>query len=200
MSVLSDPLMAWPCAAARAVDTGRGRRHHWAMPTLHVCSLSRLEETVAASRASHLVTLLSVGTPITRPLSILEDRHLTLFMSDIAQPMDGHVLPAQEHVENFLSFVRGWEREAPMVIHCWAGISRSTASAYVAACALAPAADEAEIAARLRAASPSATPNRRIVAVADEILGREGRMVAAIDAIGRGADAFEGTPFSLSLG
>lgn len=170
------------------------------MPTLHVCSLSRLEETVAATGASHVVTLVSVGTPVARPVAILEDRHLTLFMSDIVEPMDGHVLPAREHVERLLAFVQAWEREAPMVIHCWAGISRSTASAFVAACALAPEADEAALAARLRAASPMATPNRRIVAVADEILGRNGRMVAAIDAIGRGADAFEGAPFTLSLG
>jgi predicted protein tyrosine phosphatase len=38
------------------------------------------------------------------------------------------------------------------------------------------------------------------VAIADDILGRNGRMVTAIAGIGRGEDAFEGTPFSLALG
>jgi predicted protein tyrosine phosphatase len=33
--------------------------------------------------------------------------------------------------------------------------------------------------------------------LADDVLGREGRMVKAIGKIGRGADAFEGTPFVL---
>ena len=84
-----------------------------------------------------------------------------------------------------------------MLIHCWAGISRSTAAAYTALCMLRPDSDEEALARELRAASPSATPNRLIVSLADDILGRDGRMVKAIAGIGRGADAFEGTPFIL---
>ena len=75
-----------------------------------------------------------------------------------------------------------------MVIHCYAGISRSTAAAFIASCALAPDHDEAEIAKRLRTASPSATPNSRLVAVADHLLCRDGRMIAAVAGIGRGED------------
>jgi predicted protein tyrosine phosphatase len=87
------------------------------------------------------------------------------------------------------------------VIHCWAGVSRSTAAAFITACALAPERPEAEIADALRAASPMATPNARLVAVADEMLGREGRMIAAVGRIGRGADVtFENEPFELRLG
>lgn len=170
------------------------------MPTLHVSPLSKLRETVARSGASHLVTLINVGTVVERPPGIAESRHLFLGMSDIGAPMEGHVVPAQEHVEHFLAFVRRWDRAAPLVIHCWAGISRSTAAAYIAACALGPRRDEEEIAADLRATAPSATPNARLVAIADGMLGRDGRMSAAIERIGRGADAFEGTPFSLRLG
>lgn len=88
---------------------------------------------------------------------------------------------------------------SPLVFHCWAGISRSTAAAYIAACALAPERDEANLALALRQASPSATPNARFVALADDILGRRGRMVDAIRGIGRGAEAMEGTPFMLQL-
>jgi predicted protein tyrosine phosphatase len=84
-----------------------------------------------------------------------------------------------------------------MLIHCWAGISRSTAAAYTALCLFRPQADEETLAQELRAASPSATPNRLIVSLADEVLGRQGRMVKAVAGIGRGADAFEGTPFIL---
>lgn len=169
------------------------------MPSLHVSPLSKLHETVAAVRASHLVTLINANTVVERPASIPESRHLFLGLSDVVAPMDGHVVPAQEHVGRFLAFVRHWDRNAPLVIHCWAGISRSTAAAYIAACALGPQRDEEDIAQALRAASPSATPNARLVAIADEALGRNGRMIAAIDRIGRGADAFEGTPFALQL-
>jgi predicted protein tyrosine phosphatase len=59
--------------------------------------------------------------------------------------------------------------------------------------------DEEELAQALRWLSPSATPNPRLIGVADNILGRDGRMVAAIKAIGRGADAFEGTPFIMEI-
>jgi predicted protein tyrosine phosphatase len=95
--------------------------------------------------------------------------------------------------------VEGWDRRAPMVIHCYAGISRSTAGAYVAACTLNPQRSETVIAQAIREASPTATPNIRIVTLADQILGRGGRMVGAIEAIGSGFAAHEGHPFRLDL-
>jgi predicted protein tyrosine phosphatase len=100
-------------------------------------------------------------------------------------------------MERILHFVRGWDRSAPILIHCWAGISRSTASAYTALCMLRPSADEEELARELRAASPSATPNRLIVSYADALLGRNGRMSRAIEKIGRGEHAYLGKPFVL---
>lgn len=169
------------------------------MPTLHVCPLSRLPETVDATGARHVVTLINVGTPVVRPPAIAEADHLFVGVSDITDALDGHVLPDETHVRRLLDFVRAWDRARPLVIHCYAGISRSTAAAFIATCALRPDRDEAEIARELRLASPSATPNRRLVAVADAMLGRDGRMVAAIAAIGRGADAFEGEPFSVTI-
>lgn len=169
------------------------------MPTLHVCPLSRLHETVTATRASHVVTLINRGTLVERPPSIASDKHLFIAMSDIIEPLEGHILPGSEHVETLLAFVRAWERERPLVIHCFAGISRSTAAAFIAACALAPERAEVEIAAALRRASRTATPNARLVALADAHLGRNGRMVEAIRGIGRGAETFEGEPFTLRL-
>lgn len=169
------------------------------MPTIHVCPLSRLEETAAALRPGHLVTLLSPGPVPPRPTGIAPERHLTLAMHDIAEARDGHVPPAEAHVADFLAFIATWDRSEPVLIHCWAGVSRSTAAAYAAACALAPDLDEEELARRLRAASPTATPNRLIVALADAALGRHGRMVSAIAAIGRGADCFEGVPFAMDF-
>jgi predicted protein tyrosine phosphatase len=118
---------------------------------------------------------------------------------DISTPLDGYVLPEQEHVADLLDFVRGWDRRAPLVVHCYAGISRSTASAFASVCALVPHRDEVSIAQALRRASPTATPNMRIVSLADRLLGRDGRMISAIETIGRGAIAAEGEPFRLEL-
>jgi predicted protein tyrosine phosphatase len=169
------------------------------MTTLHVCSLSRLHDTVERVGASHVATLINAGTPVVRPPSIAEENHLFLGFNDIVEPMDGMIPASSAQVARFIDFVLTWDRARPMVVHCWAGISRSTAGGYVAACALMPEVDEARIARALRSRSPSATPNGRLVALADGLLGRDGRMVAAIRAIGRGADAFEGKPFTLPL-
>lgn len=169
------------------------------MPTLHVCSLEHLHDTVAASGASHVLTLINAATVVARPASVPEDRHLFIGVSDIVDPLDGHILPGEDHVRQVIEFVSAWPRERPLVIHCFAGISRSTAAAFIAACALAPHRDEAEIAQKLRQASGIATPNRRLVAVADKLMRRDGRMVDAIDRIGRGRDAFQGEPFMLRL-
>jgi predicted protein tyrosine phosphatase len=86
-----------------------------------------------------------------------------------------------------------------MVMHCFAGISRSTGAAFVAACALNPKRDEEEIARAIRKASRTAQPNARIVSIADRLLKRDGRMVRAIESIGPGEAATEGHPFRLDL-
>lgn len=168
---------------------------------IHVCSLARLDDTVRRTGARHVVTLINDNTPVVRPAPVAPENHLFLALNDIVEPMEGYVAPAEEHVSELLAFVRGWHaaREAPLVLHCWAGISRSTAAAFTAVCALAPHRDETGIALRLRAASPTATPNIRIVRFADRLLGRDGRMVAAIEAIGRGRETHEGEPFRLDL-
>ena len=166
---------------------------------IHVCSLARLHETVADCGARHVVSLLDEAFTIERPRTIAPENHLRLRVHDISMPLDGYVLPEEEHVADLLDFVRGWDRRAALVVHCFAGISRSTASAFASACALAPHRDEASIAHALRRASPTATPNIRIVSLADRLLGRDGRMIAAIETIGRGTMASEGVPFRLEL-
>lgn len=164
---------------------------------LHVCSLTRLHDTVAATGARHVVTLLDAAAPISRPAGVAEADHLILRVNDILEPQDDLVCPELSHVDTLLDFVGRWAQSGPMVIHCFAGISRSTATAFIAACAIAPNRSEIQIATALRRASRTATPNARLVALADERLARNGRMVAAIQAIGRGGTAFEGEPFRL---
>lgn len=166
---------------------------------IHVCSLSRLHDTVDETGARHVVTLMRDVELVVRPAAIAHANHLILQMDDISDPIDGYTPPADDHVAELISFVRAWDRAAPLVIHCYAGISRSTAGAFVAVCALNPERDEAAIAQHLRRASASATPNIRIITIADRMLERRGRMVEAITAIGRGAAAYEGVPFRLDL-
>jgi predicted protein tyrosine phosphatase len=166
---------------------------------IYVCPLSKIDETVSNTGAEWLLSLLSEGTAVMRPASILRERHLHLKMHDIAEAQEGMTPPGEEHVRSLLTFAQVWDRHKPLIIHCFAGISRSTASAYIIAAALAPRREEAELAATLRRLSPSATPNPRLIALADQMLGRQNRMVEAIHSIGRGADAYEGVPFGLKI-
>jgi predicted protein tyrosine phosphatase len=166
---------------------------------IHVCSLARLHETVEDTGARHVVSLIGDEANVLRPQRVAPENHLWLRLHDISMPLDGYIVPGEDHIADLIRFVRGWDRRAPLVVHCYMGISRSTASAYASVCALNPDRDESDIAQALRQASPTATPNIRIVSLADRLLGRNGRMVAAIETIGRGILADEAAPFRLDL-
>ena len=166
---------------------------------IHVCSLAALHPTVEATGASHVLTVMANVEQVQRPPSVLAANHLRISMDDITEAIDGFVAPSDTHIVQVLDFVRGWDRSAPLVVHCYAGISRSTASAFAAACALNPQRDEMSIARQIREASPTAYPNRLIVELADRALGRGGRMLRALDAMGPGSMMIEGRPFRVDL-
>ncbi len=169
------------------------------MPQIHVCSLPKIADTVRATGARSMVTLINKDTPVERPSAIAPERHLFVSVSDIVVAEEGHILPAEAHLAELLAFVRAWDRRQPLVIHCYAGVSRSTAAAYITACALREDYCEFALARALRERSPTATPNAAMIALADRMLGRDGRMIEAVRAIGRGAECFEGVPFAFDL-
>jgi len=169
------------------------------MPKIHVCPLAHIQSTVRDTGARSLVTLINPDYPVTRPDDIEPARHLRLSLADVDVPTDAHVSPEAEHVRELLRFARAWDRREPMLIHCYAGVSRSTAAALIAVAALEPAREERELAEELRRLSPTATPNKLLIAHADALLARSGRLIAAVAAIGRGADCYEGVPFALEV-
>jgi predicted protein tyrosine phosphatase len=170
-----------------------------AMPpeTIYVAPLSCVAGTIAEAQIGHLVTLINGDTLVGTPSTIPPDRHLRLAMNDICEPSHGLVLPCETHVTDLVNFALEWDRQAPLLIHCWAGISRSTAAAFITLCALNPEASEHALAQALRQASPTAYPNRRLVTLGDDALRRAGRMIAAVEAIGRGEYADEAQVFAL---
>jgi predicted protein tyrosine phosphatase len=118
-------------------------------------------------------------------------------MHDIVEARADHVLPTIEHVNELLKFVENWDRRDPILIHCYAGISRSTAAAFITLCALNPDQPEERIASDLRRSSDTASPNLLFVSLADTVLGRGGRMVQAVKGMGEYVRAPECTPFKL---
>jgi predicted protein tyrosine phosphatase len=165
---------------------------------LHVCPFSALPTLVERAKASHVISLLQEEILVERPHGILPGRHLRLRVHDISEPLAGCVHPDLAHMEEIITFARAWGGQGPMVVHCWAGISRSTAAAYTALCSINPDVPEDLIALHLRRASPTAYPNRLMIRLADQALGRSGRMVRAVEAIGRGVIAGEAVPFAIA--
>src|SRR5690606_18051091 len=113
-------------------------------------------------------------------------------MHDIVDVYDGSAPPDMKHVESLLRFARDWDARSPMLVHCWAGISRSMAAAYTVLCDRLGPVQEIAIAKQLRARARHAHPNRLFVQLADQALDRKGMMIRAINSIGHGAIVTEG--------
>lgn len=169
------------------------------MGAIYVCSLDKLARTAQDSGASHVATLINADTKVPRPNLVSANNHLFLGFNDIVEPTEGLLPPGEMHVREFMKFVESWNQAAPMIVHCWAGVSRSTAGAMIATCMLRPELDEELVANTIRERSPEATPNIRLVEFADNILARNGRMVNAVKRIGRGVDCYEGSVFDLKI-
>ena len=169
------------------------------MSAILVTSLSQVEGTIRRDRPSHIVTLLSPEHMIETPGGFSAERHLRLAINDVADIWAGEAPPESHHIARLLAFGRSWPAESPMLVHCWAGISRSTAAAYILLCDRLEPGSERDIARALRYRAPHACPNPLMVRFADALLGREGRMVAAVAEIGRGTIAAEGERVELPI-
>lgn len=170
------------------------------MSAIIVSPLARIAEMAVRHGATEMVSLMGPGQDFHRPGVIAKERHLLLGMNDIAFAGTGDlVAPAEAHVAAIIDFAKSWNRSAPLLIHCWMGVSRSPAAALITSLTIHPEEEDDHLALRLRAASPFATPNARLVEIGDAMLGRNGRLVAAVKALGRGTDADGNAPFVLPL-
>jgi predicted protein tyrosine phosphatase len=170
------------------------------MSRIIVTPLSAVDDAVRSHRPSHLVTLLSPEHMLDVRPDFGAERHLRLGVQDIVDTAAGDNPPAARHIHQLLEFGRAWDAgPAPLLVHCWAGISRSTAAAFILACDKAGSGTEMTLAKILRERAAHAAPNRLMVEIGDDLLGRGGKMVDALDSIGRGTIATEGQLFEMPV-
>jgi len=141
--------------------------------------------------------VVSIGSPGTNPplgFDPSDPLHLRLQFDDVTSerpslrsepaepPRSGHIERLIERADQLLS--------TPIVYcHCAAGISRSTAAAFILHCLVHPEGQEDEAMRAVLEDNPFASPNRLMVKLADEVLDRQGRMVEAIEEVRRRLDA-----------
>lgn len=153
------------------------------MSTIFICPLIDLPTHAATCQPSHVLSLLGDDDFPPTPPGVLADRHLRLRFHDIDIPANGMQAPEASHIEAILAFGAEWACAGPAIVHCYAGVSRSTAAALTLIAQANPG-HEAAAARLLRQRAPHAKPNRRMIALADRALGLDGRLEAAVEAMG----------------
>ena len=167
--------------------------------SLVVCPLRRLTEVLAQSHARRLVSVLNAHLLPATPTGIAAEDHLKLAMSEYVEVAPGARHPVPGQLEALIAFARTSAPQHPILVHCFSGLNRSTAAAFITQCALNPQVPPTLIAHRLRQASDTAAPNRLMIAFADQLLGRKGDLIGAIEQIGPGQPAAEGRPFAVPM-
>jgi predicted protein tyrosine phosphatase len=154
-----------------------------AFSALTVCGLDELDRH-SGRGVTHVLSILDPEWPEPEAFGGFDPHsRATLRFHDAIEPDSGVVLPKKSDIEAILSFGRDAGDVSHLLIHCHAGISRSTAAMLMILAQAHPSETEDAIVERLVEIRPQAWPNSRMVAFADELLGRDGQLSAAVAGI-----------------
>ena len=148
-----------------------------------VCGIEELEGHCETG-VSHVLSILDPGWPVPPAFGTFgEHERLELRFNDVIEETPGMEPPQPEHVEALLAFGRDLMVEprtgAHLLVHCHAGISRSSASMTLMLAQALPERSAAEIIEEVLRIRSKAWPNLRIVEIGDAMLGRGGTLVEA---------------------
>lgn len=153
---------------------------------LTVCGIDELPAQQARN-VTHVLSLLDPGWPEIDAFQSYGAHHrTTLRFHDIIEPRAGQIMPTRRHVADILSFgadlaaSNGEREEGHLLIHCQMGVSRSTAAMLSLLAQVYPAEAEDRLFGRLREIRPQAWPNSLMIGYADDLLGRRGKLTAAL--------------------
>jgi len=152
-----------------------------------ICGIPELPEHRAAG-VTHVLSILDPDMADPPAFQNFGPHHrLALRFHDIIEPTPERIAPIRADVEKLLTYGRDLDRErAPhLLIHCHAGVSRSTASAALILAQADPTRPAGAVFDAISSIRPRAWPNMRILEFGDELLGRNGELVAAVGAVYR---------------
>jgi predicted protein tyrosine phosphatase len=148
---------------------------------IEVCSREEAGAILTSpERRAGIVLLISISDEGQDPpegYESIENKVRLLFLD-----RDDALGPREEHVRQLIEVARTLSTSDRVLIHCLAGISRSTAAAVILRAVILGPGREEEAVAAVMAQRSGAWPNRRMIAYADRLLGREGRLVSAVAA------------------
>ncbi len=152
----------------------------FAFSALTVCGLDELDRH-SERGVTHVLSILDPEWPEPEAFEDFEPHaRVTFRFHDAIEPERGVVLPQKPDVDAILGFGRDAGGVTHLLIHCHAGISRSTAAMLMILAQAHPHELEDAIVNRLLEIRPQAWPNSRMIGFADELLGRAGRLSAAV--------------------
>jgi len=154
--------------------------------TLTVCGIEELPGHSEVG-VSHVLSILDPEHPGLEVFgSYGEHERLELRFHDVIEDLPGQSPPQREHVEAILALGRDLMAEPEacrhLLVHCHAGISRSTAALTMILAQARPDRPAADAMAAIVGIRAKAWPNLRMIEFADEALGRGGELVAAVRA------------------
>ena len=152
-----------------------------------VCGLEELEGHCATG-ATHVLSILDPAYPVPEAFGQYgEHERLELRFDDIVEERPGALLPQPEQVEQILAFGRtlAAETDASLLVHCHAGISRSTAAMVLILAQALPEVPADDVVGMVHGIREKAWPNIRIIELGDGMLGRAGSLVAAVTRLHR---------------
>jgi predicted protein tyrosine phosphatase len=147
-----------------------------------ICGLAELTDYSRAD-ITRVVSILDPGTPEPEVLETFPRHdHLTLRFHDIVEPEMSLIPPDPTHIEELLHFGRACPggRVEHILVHCHMGVSRSSAAAVALLLQAHPEVADTAALAHISNIRPQARPNARMIAFADELLGRRGRLIDAL--------------------
>lgn len=157
---------------------------------LTICGLDELRGHADAP-ITHVLSILDPETPMPRAFERYAPlrRHWVLRFHDVSAPIGDAQAPEQPDVEQLLAFAAELQEGAPnthLLVHCHAGVSRSTAAAAILLAQRNPG-REAEAFRHVARIRPGAWPNRRMVEIADRLMHRDGRLIEGLRSMRSGA-------------